>query len=66
MVDTHVKVTRSQRIVPRARFYEEVVLDVDVENKMASLTCEPTVSSKSNGQADTCVDLMLALLSTLH
>ena len=41
MVDTHVKVTRSRRIVPRVRFYEEGMLDVDVENKMAFLTCEP-------------------------
>ena len=47
MLDAAMKATRSLRLDQRARCHEEVMLDVDVEKKMASFSFEPMVTSKS-------------------
>ena len=60
MLDAAMKATRSLRLDQRARCHEEVMLDVDVEKKMTSLSFEPMATSKSVGHADTCKDLVLS------
>ena len=41
VLDRHMKATRSTlRLRPRALFYEDAMLDVDVESEIASLSCE--------------------------
>ena len=60
MLDTPMTATRVLRLDQRARCYEEVMLEVDVENEMTFLTFDPPVTSKSVGQADTCIDLVLS------
>ena len=41
MLDTPMKATRALRLDQRARCYEEVMLEVDVEEKMTFLTFDP-------------------------
>ena len=66
MLDTPMMATRELRLDQRARCYEEVMLEIDVENEMTFLTFDPPVTSKSVGQADTCIDLVPSLLPTPH
>ena len=60
MLYTPMKATRALRLDQRARCYEEVMMEIDVEKKMTFLTFDPTVTSKSVGQANTCIDLVLS------
>lgn len=66
MLDRYMKATRTLRLRPRALFSEDVMLDVDVDNKMASLTCEPSVSNRSNTVDYCTIDLVLSSLSILE
>ena len=63
MLDTPMTATRALRLDQRARYYEEVMLEVDIDKKMTFLTFDPPVTSKSVGQANTCIDLVLSSIT---
>ena len=60
MLDRYIKLTRALRLRPRARFSEKPCWLSRRREEMTFLTCEPRVSSRSHGQAVTCIDLMFS------
>ena len=60
MLDRYIKFTRALRLRPRARFSEKPCWLSRRREEMTFLTCEPRVSSRSHGQAVTCIDLMFS------
>ena len=60
MLDRHIKLTRALRLRPRARFSEKPCWLSRRREEMTFLTCEPRVSRRSHGHAETCIDLMFS------